>query len=301
MGFAFGHQHLFTSDLLFGGVSDFLFHNTGGNAQLYASVEASGNIARLDLTIGQTAHFQTPVALPEWDGPIRVNDLELIGSGADAQLLVGGIQTTQIESTSLNGPITWGGILGGPQSAITQIAPIQLGTSSFIAVGSRDHAGLDIFEQTAPTTWTQRDHVENHAKVALSDTADLLSIDVEGTPFLISGATGDGAISTFGIRADGTVSLIDTIGVKQQLWLSGMDDLVGVEAAGVDYVAIAATNSSSVSLVRVNVSGVMFVEDHITDDQNSRFANVDALDSFEIGNRGFRAPSCTPYTASNRP
>ena len=120
----------------------------------------------------------------------------------------------------------------------------------------------------------------------MSDTADLLSIHVEGTPFLISGATGDGAISTFGVGTHGTASLIDTIGVKQ-LWLSGMDDLVEVEAAGIDYVAIAATNSSSVSLVRVNASGVMFVGDHITDDQNSRFANVVALDSFGIGNRGF--------------
>ena len=36
MGFPFDHQHLFTSDLLFGGVSDILFHNTGDNAQLYA-------------------------------------------------------------------------------------------------------------------------------------------------------------------------------------------------------------------------------------------------------------------------
>jgi Ca2+-binding RTX toxin-like protein len=31
----------------------------------------------------------------------------------------------------------------------------------------------------------------------------------------------------------------------------------------------------------------MFVSDHINDDRNSRFANVDAIDSFEVGNRGF--------------
>lgn len=49
---------------------------------------------------------------------------------------------------------------------------------------------------------------------------------------------------------DGAVSLIDTIGVEQKLWLSGMDDLIGVVAAGNDCVAIAATNSSSVSLAR---------------------------------------------------
>lgn len=286
------HQHLFTSDDLFGRITDFAIQDTGNGIQLYAGAEASANIARLDLDLGQVAIMDTPWALPDRSDTVRVNDLEFIGTGSTAQLVVGGTQSTQIESTPLfqtNAPsvATWTALTGGPQIPISQIAQIEVGARSFIATGSRDTSGLNIYEQTTPTTLVHRATVEDHAKVALSDTADLLSITVEDSTYLISGATGDGGISTFAIGDSGEVSLIDTIGVKQQLWLSGLDDLVAVEAAGTDYVTIAATNSSSLSLVRVNELGVMFVEDHINDDQNSRFANVDALDSFEIGNRGF--------------
>jgi serralysin len=175
----------------------------------------------------------------------------------------------------------------GGQSLISQIAHIEVGSYSFIATGSRDTSGINIYEQTAPSTWTHRSEVADHDKTALSDVADLVSITVEGNNYLISGATGDGGLSTFVVNADGTTTLIDTVGVKQELWLSGLDDLVTVEAAGTDYVTIAATNSSSLSLVRVNPLGVMFVEDHINDDRDSRFANVEAIDSFEVGNRGF--------------
>lgn len=286
----FNHQHLFTSDLVFGRITDFAIDETGIGLQLFAGAEASANLARLDLNTGLTASFETPWTLPDRGSTMRVNDIEIIGSGNTAQLLVGTAQSTQIESTLLTtstSPI-WTGVLGGPQTPINQIAYIEIGTQRFLATGSRDSSGMDIYEQSGTSaSWTQRDTVVDHAKVALSDTADLISIDVGGTAFLISGATGDGGISTFSVAPNGVASLIDTIGVKQQLWLSGLDDLVGVEAAGVDYVTIAATNSSSLSVVRVNATGVMFVEDHITDTQNSRFANVDALDSFEIGNRGF--------------
>ena len=55
---------------------------------------------------------------------MRVDDLELLVTGLDAHFLVGGVQSTQIESEFLNGPITWGGILGGPQFVISQTAPI---------------------------------------------------------------------------------------------------------------------------------------------------------------------------------
>jgi serralysin len=283
------HQGLFTSDALFGRVADFVLQDTNGVFSLYAGLEASANIARFDLDLGLNATLGTPWILPERGTQIRTNDLVIIGTGSDARLLVTGTQTTQIESTALsaiNAP-AWTGITGGPQSPISQIDHIQVGSHSFIITGSRDASGLNIYEQTAPTVWAHRTEVADHEKAALSDIADLVSITVEGSNYLISGATGDGGLSTFAVNTDGAATLIDTIGVKQGLWLSGLDDLVTVEAAGTDYVTIAATNSSSLSLVRVNPLGVMFVEDHINDDRDSRFANVDAIDSFEVGNRGF--------------
>jgi hypothetical protein len=106
------HQSLFTSDALFGRVTDLALHFTDEGLSLYAGLEASANIAPFDLNLGLSATLQTPWVLPERGTPIRTNDLEVIGTGNDAQLLVTG---TQIESAALSatGAPAWSVITGG--------------------------------------------------------------------------------------------------------------------------------------------------------------------------------------------
>jgi hypothetical protein len=106
------HQSLFTSDALFGRVTDLALHFTDKGLSLYAGLEASANIAPFDLNLGLSATLQTPWVLPERSTPIRTDDLEVIGTGNDAQLLVTG---TQIESAALSatGAPAWSVITGG--------------------------------------------------------------------------------------------------------------------------------------------------------------------------------------------
>lgn len=286
------YRKQFTSDALLGRVTDFVTYEANTGTQLYAAFEASANVARFDLDAGQGASLNAAWSIPVRGTQMRPLDLEIVGAGGSVRLVVSGTQTTQVETASIanNGALSSAGrwtVAGDWRDEVSQFTPIMVDGTQFIATGSRDSAGLTIYEQTSTSKLAPAAILEDHGKAALADTADMVTITVGSASYLVTGSAGDGGISTFQIAASGQATLVDTIGVKQQLWLSGLDDLVTVEAAGVDYVAIAATNSSSLSLVRVNPLGVMFVTDHLNDDQNSRFANVDAIDSFEIGNRGF--------------
>ena len=286
------YRHTFTSDTMLGRVTDFVALDTPAGPQLFAALEASANIAQFDLGAGAVADMQTDWSVPVRGVAMRPHDLDILEYGGTARLAVTGVETRQIESASLTsaGMVSSSALAslsGGPQTVLSQLAQIDVGARSFVATGSRDGPGLNLYEQTNTSTFVHRATQEDHAKVALADSAALITVTVGDASYVVNGSARDGGISTFSVSASGALDMVDTVGVKQQLWLSGLDDLTTVEAGGTDYVAIAATNSSSLSLVRVNELGVMFVTDHITDDRDSRFSNVDAIDSFAVGARGF--------------
>jgi len=152
----FQYRHLFSSDGLFGRVTDFVSHDTTATQQVYAALEASANIARFSLADGQAAQMHTPWNVPESAGTaMRPLDLEISGEGTAARLIVSGVEG-RIETAviSTNGALLAGTALtpsGGVQSFTNQITQIEVSGRLFAATANRDDAGLQIYQQTAPT------------------------------------------------------------------------------------------------------------------------------------------------------
>lgn len=260
-----------------------------GTSWLYAGSQATGRLSRYVLHEGDAAG-----QLQSWSvnrgkgGPFTFSDMAVIDGTSE-------LVTSQIHSPQLNRfDIGGAGQLSNQSrittqipSPITQVESLQIGGRDFLATGSRDGAGLQIYEWLPSGLPSLRSTLADHPKAALGNVEDLTQITVAGTPYLIAGSSADGGISSFQIDDNGTPQLVDTLGVKDGLWLSGLDSLAPVTAHGISYVAVAATNSSTLSLVRVNPMGVLFTEDHQMDSRDTRFSNVDAVTGFEVGDRGF--------------
>lgn len=117
---------------------------------------------------------------------------------------------------------------------------------------------------------------------------ELVSITLNGQSFLL-GACGslDGVV---GFRVDpGTGQLIQTgtMGMAQGLGVHLPTAIEVVEIAGQAYVLLAASGSSSISVMRLGLDGALTPTDHVVDTGITRFEGVQALGVAQSGDHVF--------------
>ena len=161
------------------------------------------------------------------------------------------------------------------------------GATDLVVIAQRSVPGLRLFNVTDSGTVQLSSTLEDGPKSYLGDVADLVAIEISGRSFLVSASTLENGLSLFEIAADGTASFVDALGAADGLPVGGPCALQSVRHQGTQYVVVAATISSSLSVVRVNEMGVMFLVDHLIDDRTTRFDHLVALDTFTHAGRAF--------------
>ena len=219
----------------------------------------------------------------------RISDVA-VSSGPSPYLFTAALGVTQITSYSVSAT----GDLTAPksftsalQAGVSALDLIETGGKTFVITGHRDTPDVFVYEWGQSGQLTYRSAVEDLPKTALGGTSDITVITTGGGEFVVVGSVHDNSISTLSIAADGSSEVVDTIGQKDGMWVSGLDGVAQVTAYGDSFLVAAGVTSSSLTLVRVNDIGVMFAHDHRIDDLNSRFAQVDAVTAFEFQGRGF--------------
>jgi len=287
----FNYKAVFQNDAwsYLNGITGFQLVPDGLGYRLYGGSGSYGGIIGFNLTAGTVASHIGDWLVDDGGNSFRLSDFTMVG----ADLLVAEFGSSHLERYSFD---AGGGLINpapsnysGDTPLLTpQITSLSVGVTTFVVTGggAGGPEGLNIYEAQGGTL-VHRDTVTDHIKVTVGDIADLINITVDGTTYLVAGSTAEGGISTFTINASGEAQLVDAIGAKEGLWLSGLDSLTATEANGVSYIIVGSTLSSSLSVVRINPMGVLFVTDHVTDTLGSRFDNVDAIDSFTVNGRGF--------------
>ncbi|MGQ0609816.1 MAG: M10 family metallopeptidase C-terminal domain-containing protein [Paracoccaceae bacterium] len=100
-------------------------------------------------------------------------------------------------------------------------------------------------------------------------------------------SAGENGITSYRITPSGGAILTDSLGNHDGLWISGATALQTAVVGGQTFAIIASVTSDSLSVVRVNDMGCLFLTDHVTDDLDSRFRGASALDVFEVAGRSF--------------
>lgn len=165
-------------------------------------------------------------------------------------------------------------ILGGP-------------TGSQAALGFYGQPGLGLYGLSANGALTFETTLADTQKSYLGNVSDSLSVTVGGSDFLLTLSSSEGGITSFTVNGQGQASLVDSLGTIDGLALAGAAAMQAVEIAGTTYVIIASTNSSSLTVVRVNDMGCLFATDTVYDDRSTRFYHPEALDTFTWQGRTF--------------
>ena len=147
--------------------------------------------------------------------------------------------------------------------------------------------GLQVFHLNANGALTWVDRIEDSAKSYVGNVSDTASVTLGGQNYLLALSSLENGITSYAIDGNDKAALVDSLGTHDLLAVSGPAALQVMQVAGLTYAVIAATGSSSLSVVRVNDMGCLFQTDHVVDDLTTRFDHTAVLDSFTFNGRSF--------------
>lgn len=162
------------------------------------------------------------------------------------------------------------------------------GAGGDVAVlSSWNQPGLQVFALNDSGALTHLTTITDTAKSYVATVSDTATVTIAGQDYLLALSALENGITSYAIGAGGAATLVDSLGNRDMLAVNGPAALQVMQVAGVTYAVIAATGSSSLSVVRVNDMGCLFLTDHLVDDRTTRFDHTAVLDSFALNGRSF--------------
>lgn len=261
---------------------------SGGYTRVLYAARGDNRLAALDLGIAPAAPGAgNPVIGPNASADLVVQDnpgadRAFVFSSFDGMLRHAALGSTGVPAAT-NATLTNQGYL----YHVSTIEVVERGATDLAIVAQWDRPGLQTYTVTDTGTMTLVASLADSPKSYLADVADSVAVKVAGRDFLLTASALEHGLSLFEIDAAGRASFVDAIGAADGLPIAGPAALLSIAQDGAQYVVVAATISASLSVLRVNEMGVLFVEDHVIDDRNTRFDNVVALDGFAYQGRAF--------------
>lgn len=220
-----------------------------------------------DFAIQQTPTLSRLFNLSAFDTPLAMNTVAANGSLGSA---------TSVAVTS-----------GTSLRDVTAMQVLEFAGGDMAVIAQRGGAGLSLFQLSDAGVLRPVAQILDGAKTYLDGVADTAMLQRGADQLLLAISPLENGISSYRISANGSVEWIDSLGAQNGLPLNGISMLQTVTMAGTDFAVMAATNSDSLTVVRVNPMGVFFQTDHVVDDLNTRFDAIQAFDSFVAQGRFF--------------
>ncbi|MDB6452705.1 calcium-binding protein [Falsirhodobacter sp. 20TX0035] len=257
----------------------------GADTFLFAASEASAGMQSFRISdTGSVSHAASTSLGGTYSWP---DDLLPVTLNGDLRLLLPSDDSgaTRMADVLASGGAQMSGLTG--LASATTMTSVEVGGQTFLAAA--DSAGAHLRLYALNTNWTVKatDVKADSDKTMLDGVNDLVSVTVGGKSFVLSSSPKEGGITAHEVTAAGKLILTDELRPKDGLWVSGIASLHKVEVAGEQYVIAASNLSSSISVVRVNDLGVMFVQDQLNDDLTTRFHGVEDLAIFTKNDRTF--------------
>jgi serralysin len=271
-----------------GGLSAFELVFLGTEAILYAGSKAFGALTGLTLREGGTAQSLGNWLVPGRGSGFLLDEIAWITLNGQSRLLVSEAGSGHVESFAItaNGAVGSSIFLsaGSYSGATTLLAPAGNGQLLMGAIGTE---GLKRYIGVLSGNTTLAQTETDTPKSALADVADMIELTIGNARYVLTASQAEGALSTFRLAADGSLTLADTIGAKEGLWIGGLDGMASVTVQGTTFAVVSGMISNSLTALRVNALGVMYVTDHVLDSLATRFGRVDAVAGFSASDRGF--------------
>ncbi|MDG1432238.1 MAG: hypothetical protein P8Q23_11750, partial [Paracoccaceae bacterium] len=172
--------------------------------------------------------------------------------------------------------------LGGNSLGISGI--VQLGDA--YVVSGPEPSELRLISGEEGTAFDLLNSYQGGTKDSIATVSDLITVKIGQREFVIAASHDDNGLSCFETYGNELI-LVDSIGAKDGVWITGVNDLEVVEVAGETFVLAASAEANAVVSLRLNAEGVFFPVDQLWDTRETRFGGVSDMASFEWYERDF--------------
>lgn len=271
------------------GILDLFFAQTGEGLTLYALGGANGGVVSYTLTTGGLsvldADYYSSGTLVDPIAPALMTlgaDLLVYGA-ADSGDLVGLNLSSAGQTASLHLPSDG---VAGPQSAILTTT-LGNGQTALYAI-DQARGGLHLYLQNG-TGWT----TSGGTYAFQSDGPDagralLDSLRIGSTEFLLAATSFSDTVTAFRISGtNGTLTQTGSLGRDEGLGINTPTAMETFTAFGAGWVILAASDSNSLSVMRLGADGSLTPTDHLLDTLHTRFEGLSAMTSVVVGDRVF--------------
>lgn len=261
----------------------------GANLRLIASAHDSNALASLSLGAAPSAAFQGDIAFapqlgPDFGWQITADLPRMFNISAQYAPL-------QMNTISAAGTPNAAQIVaapgGGTLTGVAAVQVLEFASGDWLALARAQSAGLVLHRLSDSGALSQTVTLPDTDKTYLAGVSDTATLARGSDQLLLAISALENGISSYRVSANGAVEWIDSLGAHNGLPVNGLAMMQTVQIGGIDFVIMAATNSSSLTVLRVNPMGVFFETDHLIDTRDTRFDKIMAFDSFVAQGRFF--------------
>lgn len=266
-------------------ISAFQGFTAAGRSLVLAGSGALGQYSLLDLTSGRAS------LVARYDlGGMTISDAALLDIAGTPTLYTASRTGTalglnDLGATGTPGPLRLLSSVGGVRMEASVLEVMRQDGVEYLALAAHDQPGLTVLRVPADGTPVLAAQVADGPKAMLSGVSDMVSLTLGGQVLLIAASSSRDGLSSFLLGPGGSLTLTDSLTAKDGLWVTGIDVLAAADLGGRSYVIAGSTVTGSLSVLRINDLGVMFVTDQVHDDLNTRFGGVSAIATATVNGR----------------
>ncbi|MDP5349304.1 MAG: hypothetical protein NWQ32_13065, partial [Paracoccaceae bacterium] len=269
------------------GITDLEILAGSAGPVLVSTTRAGGGLAAFDATSGGLIRTQgTAADMAQLIAP----DLALLQAGGQTVLATLGLRDTGLPAIPILpsgdlGTMTTIGATGQNLGQITGLAQARFGEVPYVFASLASTGlmrldpqnGLQFTAQPVPLTGAGASH----------RVSDILAITLQGQDYLVTTHATADAVAVHRVDQGGALQHVSEFGAAQGLGIDAPSAMASVQLGDGQYVVLASTLSSSLSVFSVGADGALTPVDHVLDDLATRFHRVTALEAVTAGDRSF--------------
>ncbi len=174
----------------------------------------------------------------------------------------------------------------GTYSGWSMTASVDTGGATYLFGGVWGRSGFFGFDVGAGAVLTAPRWIADTAQMYLGDITAMESAVLHGKNFLFIASGQDTGLESFEIAADGSYIQRDRAPPSEG-GFSGVTDLVAVDGMDRAFVIMASAGTDSLLVFRVSAGGRLQQVQTATDTLDTRFAGVQALETFDLNGRDY--------------
>lgn len=260
--------------------ADLVVRINGGTPELALVNLAQGVVTRFSLTAGAAATvFSEDPIVP---GSEPMQSVMLNGTGISlATSDLAGLIATPGESAEIYAGQT------GQATDLIEAISVASGTANYVYLTQYGQDGVSSYRVNDGGTLTFLERLPDTDSVYSKNVTDLATMQSGGESYVIAVSDSENGVTSYRVGVDGRLVSVSAIGPAEGLPISGPQAVETATLNGITYVLVAASGSSSISVLRVEPNGELTPLSQIMDDLSTRFANVSMMEVFQSGDQVF--------------